>query len=88
MPNFKPSIALEEHLLAGNPISQYEALFLLGVQSLRAEIGRLKRKGFVVESQRVPLAKVLRRLNEYMECRPPQNLPTREIIVTEYWLSR
>ena len=83
---FKPKDALTEHLLTGGEISLIESQIIFGVQSLNAELGRLKKKGFFVKSKRVPMAKVIRRVNETCTIQPPSNLPVREILVTEYWL--
>lgn len=88
MPKFNPLIGLQEYLLDGNFISIPEAFLLFGAQSLTADLRRLKEKGFVVKSQRVPFAKIIRRMNEHMICQPPKDLPIREIVVTEYWINK
>lgn len=88
MPNFQPSLALREHMLQGHRVSLLEALLIFGVQSLNAELARLKKDGFLIRSEKVSMAKVLRRANEYTVCRPPENLPFKEILMTEYWISR
>ena len=54
---------------------------------LNAELTRLRKSGFVVQKKRVPMAKILRRANQFCEVKAPSNLPVREILVTEYWLS-
>lgn len=86
--NFQPSMALKEHLLEGNRVSLLEALLIFGVQSLNAELGRLKKDGFLIKKDQVSMAKILRRINEITKCDPPAQLPFREIIMTEYWISR
>jgi hypothetical protein len=83
---FRPKDALTEHLLSGGEISLIESQLIFGVQSLTAELGRLKKKGFFVRSKKVPMAKAIRRANETCTVRPPLNLPVREILITEYWL--
>ena len=88
MPKFEPAFALKEHLLEGHRVSLLEAQLLFGVQSLNAELGRMKKDGFKIEIQSVPMAKVLRRINEYAVCKPPPQLPVREIMVSEYWVSQ
>lgn len=88
MPKFQPSLALREHLLEGNKISLLEALLVFGVQNLNAEITRLKKDGFLIKDERVSMAVVLRRINESTVCKAPPNLPFREIVMTEYWISR
>lgn len=88
MATFQPSLALREHMLEGHRVSLLEAILIFGVQSLNAELARLKKDGFLVRSEKVSMAKVLRRANEYALCKPPSNLPFKEIVVTEYWISR
>ena len=84
---YKGSDAIKEYLLEGNEISLIEAMLLFGVQNLNAELARLRNAGFVVQKRRVPMAKILRRANQFCEVKAPSNLPIREILVTEYWLS-
>ena len=60
-----------------------EAMLLFGVQNLNAELARLRNVGFVVQKRRVPMAKILRRANQFVKS-APSNLPIREILVTEY----
>ena len=88
MPRFQPSLALREHMLQGHRVSLLEALLVFGVQSLNAELGRLKKDGFLIKSELVSMAKVIRRTNEFAQCRPLDNLPFREVMMTEYWISR
>ena len=88
MPAFQSSVALREHMLEGNRVSLLEAILIFGVQSLNAELARLKKDGFLIRSEKVSMAKVLRRTNEYAACKPPDNLPFKEIVMTEYWISR
>jgi hypothetical protein len=80
-------MALREHMLAGNRVSLLEAILLFGVQNPNAELTRLRKDGFIVRSQKVPMAKITRRINEYAQCSPPADLPHREIALTEYWIS-
>lgn len=88
MTKFQPAMALREHMLEGHRVSILEAILVFGVQSLNAELARLKKDGFLVKSEKVSMAKVLRRANELASCSPPKNLPFKEIVVTEYWISR
>lgn len=85
---FQPASALREHLLEGHRVSLLEAMLLFGVQNPNAELARMKKDSFLIKSQRVPMAKIIRRINEYTECKVPENLPYREIQMTEYWVSR
>jgi len=34
------------------------------------------------------MIKVLVRVNKYCKIEPPKNLPTKEVIVTDYWVGR
>lgn len=85
---FEPALALKEHMLDGNRVSLLEAILIFGVQSLNAELGRLKKDGFLIKKERVSMAKIVRRANEYTVCKVPENLPYKEILMTEYWISR
>jgi hypothetical protein len=85
---YQPAMALREHMLEGNRVSLLEAMLLFGVQGPNAELGRMKKDGFLIKSQKVPMAKIIRRINQYTECKVPENLPYREINMTEYWISR
>ena len=84
---YQASLALEEHMLLGNRASRLEAFLLFGVQNLTAANTIMKRNGRFIKSRRVPMSKVLMRLNEFCVCKPPKDLPIREILVTEYWIS-
>jgi hypothetical protein len=87
MSNYQPALAMREHLLAGNPISSLEAMLLFGVQNPNAELTRLRKDGMIVKDRRVPMAKIIVRLNNYVQCSVPDHLPYREITMTEYWVS-
>lgn len=84
---YRPSVALKEHLLNGHRVTQLEAILLFGVGNPQQEIKNIK-KDFLVSSGKVNMAKVIRRLNEFTLCKVPDNLPYKEIIMTEYWISR
>ena len=85
---YQASLAFKEHLLAGNAISHIEAMLLFGVQSPTRDMSRIKKEGFILKSQRVPMAKIIRRINEYAVCKIPENLPYNEIYMLEYWISK
>lgn len=87
-PSFQPALALREHMLGGNKVSLLEAIMLFGVQNPNAELTRLKKDGFLIKSERVSMAKIIRRINESAKCQPPENLPYKEIFMSEYWISR
>ena len=61
---YKGSDAIKEHLLAGHEISVIEAVLIFGVQN-SSELTRLRKTGFVVQKRRVPMAKILRRANQF-----------------------
>ena len=86
MKNRSGVIALREHMLSGNIISMLEAILLFGVQNPTAEIHRMRKDGFSVKSQRVPMTKILARTNKYAVCKPPADLPHKEINMLEYWV--
>ena len=80
--------ALTEHLLSGNKISFIEASIIFGIGNLWNQIRLIKKKGFIIKSQKVSMAKIIRRMNEYCDCTPPTNLPTKEITMHEWWVSK
>ena len=86
MSKYSSPDALKMFLLEGNLISVLEAMVLFGTQSPRYEILRLKKAGFVIGKQKVPMIKILTRLNKLAVCQSPSNLPVREILMTEYWI--
>lgn len=88
MAEYQPSLALREHMLEGHHVSLLEAILLFGVQSLNAELARMKKEGFLIRHQRVPMAKIVTRANKYVKCSVPDSLPYREIQMSEYWISR
>jgi hypothetical protein len=88
MADYQPALALREHMLEGHRVSLLEAILLFGVQSLNAELARMKKEGFIIRNQRVPMAKIVTRTNAYVSCTVPDSLPYREIQMTEYWISR
>ena len=79
--------ALKEYLHEGKYISNVEAILLLGIQNLYAEVKILRTQGWVIKSRKVHLIKVLTRLNKSIVVKPNPNLPVNEILTTEYWLS-
>lgn len=75
-------------MLSGNRVSLLEATLLFGVQNPNAEFARMKRDKLFIKSGRVPMAKIIRRINEFVPCSVPDHLPYKEITMTEYWISR
>lgn len=88
MSEYQPALALREHMLEGHRVSLLEAILLFGVQGPNAEIGRMKKDGFLIKNQKVPMAKIITRLNKYVNCSVPDALPYREIQMMEYWVSK
>jgi len=82
------ALAVKEHLLAGNPITRLEALVLFGVPDLTKVISDMRKQGWTVELRNCSFAAAVKRVNEYAILTPPQNLPIREIQLTEYWISK
>ena len=82
------SSALKEHLLAGNRISFIEASIIFGIGNLWNQMRLIKKDGFIIKSEKVSMAKIMKRLNQYAVCRPPKNLPVRDIEMIEYWISK
>ena len=80
--------ALKDHLLKGNKVSQLDALMLFGVQRLPNMINDMRKAGFVVQTERISMIKVIVRLNKYCSVTPPKNLPTKEVFVTDYWVGK
>ena len=82
------ALAAREHLLEGKPLTRLEAIILYGVANLPDLVKELRRQGWVIESRKVPYATAVTRVNVHAVLKPPQNLPTREIVLTEYWVSK
>ena len=79
--------ALTEYMIEGNRVSRIESLILFGVQNLPEAIKAVKKKGFIVKKTPITMAKIIRRLNKNLKCETPKNLPIREIIMREWWIS-
>ena len=81
-------LAVREYLAGGRPITELESVVLFGVTSLPDLISILRKEGWVFQSQRVPFATAIRRVNEYAELKPPAELPIRDLQLTEWWISK
>jgi hypothetical protein len=90
MNSFKHGLvmAAREHLLEGKPITRLEAIVLYGVPDLTKLISDMRRHGWTVHSQKVAYVAAARRVNEHGVLRPPEDLPVKEIQLTEYWVSK
>jgi hypothetical protein len=82
------ALAAREHLAAGQPITRLEAMVLYGVANLPDVVKEMRRQGWVVKSRLVPYAAAVTRVNLHAVLQPPPNLPTREIRLTEYQISK
>jgi len=81
-------LAAREAMIEGQKLTGLEASILFGSQNLYAEVKRLRIAGYVVLSKRVPMISIIRRINKYATVIPPEDLPTKEIVMTEYWVGR
>jgi hypothetical protein len=90
MSNYKGELklAVQEHLLSGEPLTRLEGLVLFGLASITAEISTMRTSGWIIQSRRVPYRAVLRRINKYAVLQPPEQLPINDIVMTEYWVSQ
>jgi hypothetical protein len=82
------ALAVKEHLHGGRPITRLEALVLYGISNLTDIISGLRKEGWTIESRSVPFAAAVKRVNEFAVLKPPENLPIREIQLTEYWMNK
>lgn len=86
--NYSGVMAMKEHILKGNKISNLEALLLFGVQNLQNEMRLMKNEKYFIKSNKVPMVKILNRVNKYVSCKAPDNLPVKDILSIEYWISQ
>jgi hypothetical protein len=82
------NLAAREHLMTGKPLTRLEALVLFGVSNLPELVYEMKKQGVIVKKRDVTYAAAMVRINEHAVLKPPPNLPIREIMLTEYWVSR
>lgn len=82
------NLAAKEHMLEGQPLTRLEALILFGVSNLPELVYELRKDGHLIKSRKIPFAAAMVRVNKYASLTPPGNLPIREIMLTEYWVSR
>ena len=85
---FGLSLAVKEHLISGKTITRLEALTLYGLSNLTGLISDLRKQGWMIKSRKIPLAAAIKRVNEFAIYTPPENLPIREILITDYWVSK
>lgn len=82
------NLAAKEHMLGGNPLTRLEAIILFGVSNLPELVYELRKDGHIVKSKKIPFAAAMVRVNKHAVLQPPGNLPIREIMLAEYWVSR
>lgn len=82
------NLAAKEHMLTGNPLTRLEAIILFGVSNLPELVYELRRDGHIIKSRKLAFAAAMVRVNKHAMLQPPKNLPIREIMLTEYWVSR
>ena len=85
---FPSSQAMQDHMLEGNPISLIEAMNMFGVCNPAAVLTKLRKDGYIIHSRRVIMTKIMARMNQYMVMKPPANLPHKECLMMEYWISK
>ena len=85
---FGLALAAREHLASGQPITRLEAIILYGVSNLPDVVKEMRRQGWTIKSRKVPFAAAVKRLNEHAVLQTPANLPVRDIVLTEYWVSK
>ena len=83
---FNGSTALLEHLLSGGTINRLSAILFFGVQDLTRNITTLKRRGYKIVSDKLPLKKAIQNINTMCPVQTAQGLPTDELFITEYSL--
>ena len=81
-------LAAREHMETGGRLTYLEAMVLFGIRNFTIFISRIRHSGTRVDSQVVPYAKALRRLNQFAKVEPPKDLPIRELRLTEYWIEQ
>jgi len=63
-------------------------IVLFGIANLPDVVKAMRREGWLVEQRLVPYAAAMKRINEHAVLKPPPNLPIREVMVTEYRVTR
>ena len=79
---------LQTHQLNLSDFQDKSLLILDDDDPLRGRLSRaMEKKGFIVKKTPITMAKIIRRLNKNLKCETPKNLPIREIIMSEWWIS-
>lgn len=82
------TLGAREHLASGKPITRLEAMVLYGVANFPDIVSEMRKQGWVIESRLVTYATAMARINQHAVLQPPANLPIREVMLTEYWVSK
>ena len=82
------TVAVKDHLLSGQPITRMEAMVLFGLSNLPEVVYELRQQKFIIKSRKVSYATAMVRINKHALLKPPENLPIRDIMFTEYWVSK
>lgn len=80
--------AAKEHLVSGEPLTRLEAIVLFGVSNLPELVYEMRKQGWTIKKRNIPYAAAMVRINKHAVLTPPKNLPIREIMLTEYWVSK
>jgi len=80
--------AVTEHMLSKQPITRLEAINLYGMQDLTGAMSKMKKEGYVIERTVVPMERAVKRLQGVIAYKPPRNLPTQELKISEYVLTK
>jgi hypothetical protein len=80
--------AAKDTLLRGKPLTRLEAMVLFGIANLPALVTAMRREGWLIQQRLVPYAAAMKRINEHAVLKAPPNLPIREVMVTEYRVTR
>jgi len=86
--NHPGSLAIKEHLLSGQPITQLEAMLIFGVTWLTKLTSQLRKEGYSFDRGSISYLKLKKRINTHVSFTPPQNLPVKEILFTEWWIKK
>ena len=62
--NYSGVLAVKEHMLAGQRISNLESLLLFGVQDLKSEVRLMRNDGYIIKCEKVSMVKILNRINK------------------------
>lgn len=81
-------MALREFMEEGNTVSVLEMVALFGVQAPNRTLTTFKEDGMVIHKRKVTMLSVLKRINKFCTFKEPVNLPVKEILMTEYWVSK